>query len=131
MPEKTVQTSAAVMAAEAEHVNATTDDLMVTVTSLAHCTPKAGLPADEAFELMDRWIAPPATHPHMLQHRWDERTEMIAARLCAPCPVRTECLALAMRMPLFYSGWIRGGMTPEHRNLDLFVDATETAEEGR
>lgn len=131
MSDQTVQTLAAVAVAEAEHVNATTDDLMVAVTSQAHCTPQAGLPADEAFELMDRWIAPPATHEHIPQHRWDERTEMIAARLCAPCPVRTECLALAMRMPLFYGDWIRGGMTPEHRNLDLFADATETAEEGR
>ncbi|PRY53523.1 hypothetical protein [Glycomyces artemisiae] len=131
MSDETVQVLAAIGAAEAEHLDTSTDDLLLQVTSEeAHCIPPVKLRADKKLEFMDRWIAPEESHPHMLQHRYEERVAMVAARLCAPCAIKTECLALAARLPGYYNGWIRGGLTPAQRALTL-DDLIETAGEGR
>ncbi|KPC75349.1 hypothetical protein ADL26_07895 [Thermoactinomyces vulgaris] len=61
----------------------------------------------------------------MPQHRWDERVSLIAGRMCAPCPVRTACLALAERLPMTYAGGIRGGIAPQHRVLAEVVTVGE------
>jgi hypothetical protein len=124
MSEQTVQGLAAIGAAEAEHMFTPTDDLMVAVAVDAYCTQVA----DPA--LIEEWTAPPASHESIPQHRYDERVAMVAAHLCAPCKVRTECLAAALRLPGYYQGWIRGGMTPSQRALTI-DEAIETAGEGR
>lgn len=131
MSDETVtQAFGAIVAAEAEHQDITTDALMVQVTDGAFCSAPMGTPLDQAQAWSDQWIAPPEAHPNFPQHRWDELTEMTAARLCAPCPVRQACLALAERLPSAYSGLIRGGLTPALRRLNPAADA-EPAEEGR
>ncbi|ONK09227.1 hypothetical protein [Streptomyces sp. MP131-18] len=120
MPMETVQAEALgrIVAAEMACEEIETDELMVQVAASAHCTNVAGMPSDQAGAWMEQWLAPPESHERIPQHRWDERVGMIADRLCAPCPVRQECLALAERLPSYYAGWIRGGVAPAHRRLE-------------
>lgn len=124
-----VQALGAIVAAESEYQDITTDALMVWVTDGAYCSAPMGTPLDRAQAWGDQWTAPPERHPNFPQHRWDELTEMTAARLCAPCPVRQACLALSERLPTSYSGLIRGGLTPALRRLN--PAEAETAGEGR
>lgn len=128
MPEETVQALGAIVAAEAEYQDVSTDELMVWVSNGAYCSAPAGAPAEQVLAWGDQWIAPPESHEHIPQHRYEERVAMVAERLCAPCPVRQACLALAERLPETYSGLIRGGLTPAQRRF--FPAETETAEEG-
>ena len=130
MPDQTVQTLGRIAASEAEHVNIPTDELQALVADGAFCLGRIGAPLDEARAWTDQWVAPDESHPNMTQRRWDELTEMTAARLCAPCPVREACLALDRREPHNYSLFIRGGLLPAQRCLTL-EDAIETAGENR
>lgn len=122
MPDGTVQVQAdaigRILAAEVACEGIETDELMVQVATSAYCTDVQGLPAAEAGAWMEQWLAPPESHERISQHRWDERVGMVAERLCAPCPARIECLALAERLPNYYAGWIRGGLAPAHRRLE-------------
>jgi hypothetical protein len=130
MSDETVQVLGRIAAAEAEHVNTPTGELQALVADGAYCLGRIGAPLDEARAWTDQWIAPDATHPNMTQRRWDELTEMTAARLCAPCKVKPACLALDRREPHNYSCFIRSGLLPAQRRLTL-EDAIETVEEGR
>jgi hypothetical protein len=130
MSGETVQALGRIAAAEAEFHDIPTGELQAWVADGAFCLGPIGAPLDAARAWTDQWVAPEETHPNMTQRRWDELTEMTAARLCAPCPVREACLALERREPHNYSGFIRGGMTPAQRRLTL-EDAIETAGEGR
>lgn len=120
MPEETVQGDALARVFDAEMAceGYTTDELMVQVAASAYCTNVAGMTADQAGAWMEQWLAPQESHERIPQHRWDERVGMVADRLCAPCPVRQACLALAERLPSYYAGWIRGGVAPAHRRLE-------------
>lgn len=120
MPDGTVQVEilGRIVAAEAEYQDMSTDALNVWVSEGAYCSAPMGTPAADALAWGDQWIAPPETHERIPQHRWDERVGMVAERLCAPCPARIECLALAERLPRSYSGLIRGGLAPAHRRLE-------------
>ncbi|WP_335992302.1 WhiB family transcriptional regulator [Glycomyces sp. MUSA5-2] len=123
MSDKTVQALAAIGAAEAEHDATALDDLMVAVAVDGYCQ-------GPGLARIDEWAAPPASHEHMPQHRYEERVAMVAKRVCAPCPVQTQCLVAALRLPRYYENWIRGGLTPAQRAV-TFDDAIATAGEGR
>jgi hypothetical protein len=128
MPDQTVHTESLgrIVAAEAEFAEYSTDELMVLVTDGAHCTDTTEMSPKAGAAFLARWSTPlPESHPFIPQHRWDERVSLIAERLCAPCPVRTACLALAERLPMTYSGGIRGGVAPQHRRLSEAVTAGE------
>lgn len=112
-----------IVAAEAEYQDISTDALNVWVSEGAYCSAPMGTPLDQAQAWGDQWIAPPESHERIPQHRWDERVGMVAERLCAPCPVRQACLALAERLPQSYSGLIRGGLAPAHRRLEPASEA--------
>ena len=47
--------------------------------------------------------------------RGDWRTGNKAKAICAACPVREDCLAMAMAEPWRYRGGIYGGLDPRER----------------
>ena len=128
MSGKTVQPLDAIVAAVAAYDDADTVSLAMHVGAYSHCKAAYDAPLDQAQAWTEQWSAPEETHPNIPQHRWNERTAMIAARLCAPCPVKEACLALNERAPELFDGYICGGLTPQQRRLEA---APETVEEGR
>lgn len=129
MSDETVQRLGRIVAAEAEYQDIGTESLSAWVIDGAYCLAKPGTPAFEARAWEEQWVAPPESHEHIPQHRYDERVAMVAAHLCGPCPVRQACLALSEREPHNYRATIRGGMVPVHRRL--FPADIEIAGEGR
>jgi Transcription factor WhiB len=81
-------------------------------------------------EHADAWFLP---EPHEPSSRARSVYEREAERLCSPCPVRAECLELALRTEASRPAWgIWGGLapwqrTPVVRARQLAADANEIA----
>jgi hypothetical protein len=62
----------------------------------------------------DDWFLP---EPHATSRRARAAYEREAERLCGPCPVRAECLELALRNEAERASWgVWGGLAPWQRN---------------
>jgi|SRR5690606_28118937 len=110
----TVSPAEQVSAAIAHYEAWDTDSLSVRVGSDAFCIADPAEPRESRMAWEEQWLVP-AAHPHIPDHVWRDRVEILARHLCGPCPVREACLALSERDPKADDGWIAGGLAPHQR----------------
>lgn len=85
----------------------------------------ASLPLGPSEFRLEEWREDAACRGKDVDQRWwfpegygrDQRSSARALRVCATCPVRTECLEYALALPEKHGVW--GGMTEGERRQEL------------